>query len=238
MDDFVIIRAQALPPVFRRQGERVFPRNQGFSLLELAIALFILSLLLGGLIMPLAAQQQARQWRAAEHGLADIHAALLGYAVLHGHLPCPDWETGEHLPGYGVAIDHCVTPPAGEGFLPFKSLGLENGRDPWGNRWRYRVDRKFASAAAPIALDTDFSGEDRLKIVNLQNTALTTDSERPVALIYSTGPNGRPDGENASFEAMNGRYQSGPPTPEFDDQMSWLARPALMSRLVAAGRVR
>ncbi|MDR3054611.1 MAG: type II secretion system GspH family protein [Zoogloeaceae bacterium] len=212
--------------------------TRGFSLLELAIVLFILSLALGGLIMPLAAQHEARQWRAAERGLADIHAALLGYAVLRGHLPCPDWESDISQPGYGVAVEHCATLPSEEGFLPFKSLGLENGRDPWGNRWRYRVDRTFANAAAPIALTTDFSGEDRLKIENLQGDALTTDGERPVALVFSLGKNGKPDGGNASFEPANGHYQSDAPTPTFDDQMFWLARPALMSRLVAAGRVR
>ena len=214
------------------------PHHKGFSLLELTIVLFILSLLLGGLIMPLAAQHQAQQWRAAERELADIHAALLGYAVLHGHLPCPDWETDVSHPSYGVAALHCATSPASEGFLPFKSLGLENGRDTWGNRFRYRVDRNFANAAAPITLGTNFSSEDHLKIVNLQNESLTTEGERPVAIIYSTGANGKADGENASFEASHGLYQSGTPTPAFDDQMRWLARPALMSRLVAAGRVR
>ncbi|GHT96466.1 hypothetical protein AGMMS49545_21500 [Betaproteobacteria bacterium] len=214
------------------------PNTRGFSLLELAIVLFILSLTLGGLIMPLAAQHEARQWRAAEHELADIHAALLGYTVLHGHLPCPDWESDASKTGYGVAVEQCTTAATGEGFLPFKSLGLENGRDPWGNRFRYRVDRKFADAAAPIALNTDFSSEDHLKIVNLQNEALTTEGERPVALVYSIGKNGKPDGDNASFETANGRYQSDAPTPTFDDQMFWLARPTLMNRLVAAGRVR
>jgi prepilin-type N-terminal cleavage/methylation domain-containing protein len=229
--------ARCLSPRVSTRLSCSLPCHAGFSLLELAIVLFILSLLLGGPIMPLSAQREARQWRMAEHGLADIHAALLGYAILHGHLPCPDWESSSQQPGYGVAVDHCAT-LASEGFLPFKSLGLENGLDPWGHRWRYRVDRQFANAAAPIAIDTDFSGEDRLKIVNLQNEDLTTNAERPVVIIYSVGPNGRADGENASFEAGGGRYQSGPPTPEFDDQMRWLARPALMSRLVAAGRMR
>jgi prepilin-type N-terminal cleavage/methylation domain-containing protein len=221
---------------------RLPPCHAGFSLLELAIVLFILSLLLGGLIMPLSAQREARQWRMAEHGLADLHAALLGYAILYGHLPCPDWESDERQPGYGVAAQHCATSPTKEGFLPHKSLGLENGLDPWGHRWRYRVDRQFANAAAPIAIDTDFSDKDSLEVVSLEivdlkNVRLTTDTERPVVIIYSVGPNGKPDGENASFEAKQGRYQSGPPTPEFDDQVRWLARPALMSRLIAAGRM-
>jgi type II secretory pathway pseudopilin PulG len=211
--------------------------SAGFTLLELALALFIFALLLGSLILPLAAQREIRQWRAATEALADIQSALLGYAALHGHLPCPDAMAESSRPAHGIAPDTCTAAPVGEGFLPFKSLGLENGLDPWGRRWRYRVDRKFASASAPITLETDFSGADRLFIVNLQGEKLTTDEERPVVIIYSLGANGKADGDNARFEANDGRYQSGTPTPEFDDVMLWFARPVLIRNLIAAGRL-
>ncbi|MDR0735877.1 MAG: prepilin-type N-terminal cleavage/methylation domain-containing protein [Zoogloeaceae bacterium] len=204
---------------------------QGFTLLEMAVVLLILALLLGGLILPLAAQREARQWRAAAQELAEIQAALLGYAVLHGHLPCPD------VSGDGVAADSCVAPSAHENLLPFKSLGLNDGNDPWGARWRYRADAAFANALSPIALSTGFSSA-RLKVVNLQGEMLNTDKECAIAIIYSLGPNGKADGRNALFAASDARYQSGPPTPEFDDTLVWLARPALFARLAAAGRLR
>jgi prepilin-type N-terminal cleavage/methylation domain-containing protein len=204
---------------------------RGFTLLELAVVLLILALLLGSLILPLAAQREVRQWRAAEQGLAEIQSALLGYAILHGHLPCPDTE------GNGVAADSCAAPPAHESLLPFKSLGLNDGNDPWGARWRYRVDAAFADALAPITLSTDFSAA-RLKVVNLQDELLNTDKECALAIVYSLGSNGRADGRNALFSAIDAQYQSGTPTPEFDDQLVWLARPALFARLAAAGRLR
>ncbi|MDR0674591.1 MAG: prepilin-type N-terminal cleavage/methylation domain-containing protein [Zoogloeaceae bacterium] len=196
---------------------------RGFTLLELAVVLLILALLLGGLILPLAAQREARQWRAAQQGLAEIQAALLGYAVLYGHLPCPD------AIGDGVAADSCAAPPAHETLLPFKSLGLNDGNDPWGARWRYRVDAAFASAENPVALSTGFSAA-RLKVVNLQDETLNTDKEYAIAIVHGFGPNGKADGQNALFSASDARYQSGPPTPEFDDAVVWLARPALFAR--------
>ncbi|MDR2366108.1 MAG: prepilin-type N-terminal cleavage/methylation domain-containing protein [Zoogloeaceae bacterium] len=210
----------------------------GFTLLELALVLFILALLLGSIILPLAAQREIRQWQEATNALTNIQSALLGYAALHDHLPCPDMTDDSSRPAYGVAPDDCAAAPAGEGFLPFKSLGLENGLDPWGRRWRYRVDRKFADASAPITLETDFSGADRLLVLNLQGEKLTTSEERPVAILYSLGANGKADGDNAYFEASDGRYQSGTPTPEFDDIMIWLARPVLARSLLIAGRLR
>jgi prepilin-type N-terminal cleavage/methylation domain-containing protein len=211
--------------------------SSGFTLLEMAVVLLILALLLGSLILPLAAQREIRQWQTATTALVNLQSVLLGYAALHGHLPCPDLTNDSSQAAYGVALDNCATAPVGEGFLPFKSLGLENGLDPWGRRWRYRVDRKFASASAPITLETDFSGTDRLSILNLQGEKLTTNEERPVVILYSLGSNGRADGDNAYFEASDGRYQSGPPTPEFDDVMFWLARPVLIHSLLAAGRL-
>ncbi|MDR2625505.1 MAG: prepilin-type N-terminal cleavage/methylation domain-containing protein [Zoogloeaceae bacterium] len=205
-------------------------RPRGFTLLELSVVLLILALLLGSLILPLSAQHEARQWRAAAEGLSEIQSALLGYAILHGHLPCPDAS------GDGVAADSCAAPPAQEGLLPFKSLGMHDGRDPWGARWRYRADASFTDALAPIALSTKFSAA-QLKVVNLQDEVLNTDKEYAIAIIYSLGPNGRADGRNALFAANNASYQSGPPTPEFDDPLVWLARPVLFARLAAAGRL-
>jgi len=56
-------------------------------LIELAIALFVIVLLLGSLLVPLATQvEQRRSPKPEEH--RQIKEALLGYAAAHGHLPC------------------------------------------------------------------------------------------------------------------------------------------------------
>lgn len=210
------------------------PVPRGFTLTELAVVMIILALLVGGLVFPLSAQREVQKLRQAESSLHDIREALLGYAAIHGSLPCPDTDTDRTAAGYGVAETSC-TSTAQEGYLPFKSLGLLE-TDPWEQRWRYRVDALFANGAALINLGTGFTGSDALLVQNHAGESLTTGLERPVALFYSLGPNGRADGENLSYEASNGRYQAGTPTPGFDDLLQWLARPILISRLIAAGR--
>ena len=207
--------------------------QRGFSLTELAVVMIILALLVGGLIFPLSAQREVQQLRQAETGLTEIREALLGFAAIHGHLPCPDTDTDPTTAGYGVAESTC-SPPTQEGFLPFKSLGLLE-KDPWGQRWRYRVDRNFAASTSPVTLTTSF-GADNLLVKNEAGDSLTTTLERPVAIFYSLGPNQRADGGNASFEASNGIYQANPPSNNFDDLLHWLARPTLISRLIASGR--
>ncbi|MDR2165824.1 MAG: type II secretion system GspH family protein [Zoogloeaceae bacterium] len=208
------------------------PRVTGFSLVELAVVMVILGLLLGGMLLPLSAQHDIQRFRAAEAALREIREALLGYAAVHGRLPCPDMAANPATSGYGEAEASCAGATQ-EGFLPFKTLGLAE-HDPWGQRWRYRVDTHFASAT-PIRLVTTFG--DALGIVNNRGESLTASSEEPpVALFFSTGPNARPDGQNASFETTGGLYQADPPQPGFDDQLHWLARPLLFSRLIAAGR--
>jgi prepilin-type N-terminal cleavage/methylation domain-containing protein len=208
---------------------------RGFSLVELTVVMVILGLLLGGLLLPLAAQRDLTQRRAAESGLMEIREALLGYAALHDVLPCPDLEENPDAATYGEAESDCGS-PAREGFVPFKTLGLTDAADPWGQRWRYRVDPNFIDA---IKLNTAADSQEsrHLRIVNAAGKDLTAHSTEPaIVLFYSTGANVRADGENAFFEATGGRYESNPPSETFDDQMLWLARPALFARLIAAGK--
>jgi len=195
--------------------------SSGFTLLELAIVLLVLTLLLGRFALPLAAQREARQVREAEAKMLEIRAALLGHAVLYGYLPCPD------LNGAGLAAANCAA--NGEGDLPYKTLGLTSGDDPWGRSWRYRVDRNFANQ--PIRFATPFA--DGLQIYNRYGEKLSTDEERPIFILMSAGPNGRLDGDNA---LASNRYQTGTPEREFDDLIFWLSRPTLFHHLIMAGR--
>ncbi|MDR3352547.1 MAG: prepilin-type N-terminal cleavage/methylation domain-containing protein [Zoogloeaceae bacterium] len=215
------------------------PAPPGFTLVEIAVVMVVLGLLMGGMLLPLSAARDISEGRAAEAALREIRDALLGYAAIHGVLPCPDTGQDAAAPEYGRADVSCAQPQA-EGFLPFKTLGLTES-DPWGMRWRYRVDANFANAAAPITLATPLGGASGgeagvLRVRNHEGAYLTTADERPVAIFYSIGPNARPDGRNDSFEAIGGDYESGTPTPEFDDRLHWLARPLLFNRLIAAGR--
>lgn len=124
---------------------------RGFSLLEVLLALAVLTLALGGLAMPLATQVALRRQAETQRTLDEAREALLGFAALHGRLPCPASPASRgneaFAPG-GSALDgRCER--FHDGLLPAASLGLaaldDEGylRDAWGHtpasRIRYAV---------------------------------------------------------------------------------------------------
>ncbi len=224
-------------------------KNSGFSLLELAIVLTIVGALMAGLLPTLSGQIEQQRRNETSKQLNEIRDALYGYAIINGYLPCPTTTTDPANANYGNADATCTSNPATEGYLPWKTLGVSE-TDAWGVKrestgaswlgyWRYRVDRNFATA---FTLSTGFgtcpsATTDCLVIKDNNNNSITTTTERPVAIVYSTGPNLAADGQNASFESTSGIYQSDIPGPSFDDIMIWLSRPQLFNRMVAAGKL-
>ena len=227
----------------RRPCPSEFPR--GFTLTELTVVLVIVTLLIGGLVVPLSAQRDVQRLNETRMQLAQIEAALLGYAAIYGHLPCPDTDEDPNSAGYGIENAPCDPNTLTEGFLPWKTLGVPQF-DPWGGPrttensprtgdWRYRADRYFTK---PFTLEKNFpTTTDALVIQDHLGNSLSSASERPVAIIFSAGPNLVADGENARYEPTNGRYEAGERTPAFDDMVVWIGRPILFNRMIAAGKL-
>jgi len=178
------------------------------------------------------------------HQSPDIREALLGFAVINGRLPCPGTVTDPASTSYGV--EDCAAGPTVEGFLPWKTLGLTE-LDPWGVRrtasgdptggvWRYRVDRNFRGAS-PFALTTSFG--DQLEVRDHSGNRLTTTTERPVAIVFTTGPDRTPNGRNRNdgTDPNFFSYGAGERTQTFDDLLVWIGRPLLFSRMVVAGKL-
>ncbi|HEY8608076.1 MAG TPA: prepilin-type N-terminal cleavage/methylation domain-containing protein [Noviherbaspirillum sp.] len=222
---------------------------RGFTLVEMAMVLLVIGLLLGGLIAPLGNQLEQRRVTDTRNGLEDIKEALLGYAAIHGRLPCPSTQADPANAAYGMP-DAAASPcPNKEGFLPWRVLDVPE-IDAWGARrttaaaawngyWRYRVHDSFA-AAAGIATTTAAPAGDYLRVRNSAGQALTPTtgpSDTPVAIVFSRGPNFTSDGQNASYEATNGIYQADAESSNFDDITTWISRPALINRLIAANKL-
>lgn len=126
---------------------------RGFTLIELAIVLFIITLLLGGVLTPLGQQITERQTGETRRNMESARIALVGYALRQanqvGPLPCPDVRhTDVRSADIRNPDDHandgledrghdgkCAT---FTGNLPWKTLGLAEG-DAWGNRLGYAV---------------------------------------------------------------------------------------------------
>ncbi len=218
--------------------------SHGFSLVEMAIVLAIVALLLGGLLPTITSQMEQQRRSETRRQLAEIQQALLGFAIINGRLPCPTTEPDPSNAIYGQEpAAGCPGDPSAEGYLPWKSLGVletdawgsrrGNTADPWNGYWRYRVDRNFASA---VAMTTTFS-TDALTISDTAGSSLTSTGERPIAIVFSTGPDLAANGLNAAFEPTSGTYQSDVPSVSFDDILVWNSRPQLFNRLVMAGKL-
>lgn len=223
-------------------------RNQGFTLIEVAIVLIIVTLLSGGLMMTLSSQTEQRTYRETQQQLQNIHDALLGYAVSHNaldgkpYLPCPDID-GDGLEN---RTGNACTNSAG--MLPWNDLGVAN-QDAWGNRFRYQVEASFAKKDAGFTLSSTAT----LKVCDQAACTSTVATTLPVVVIshgkngfgattsnntQNTAPTSADELENTT---ANGNFvfhsPSQPGPTEFDDLVIWLSPNILYNRLIAAGRL-
>lgn len=137
-------------------GRHACAGSTGFTLIELAIVLFIITLLLGGVLTPLGQQIAERQNGETRRAMETARIALVGYALRQanqaGPLPCPDIRNvTENRATENHANDGLEDRLANglcavrTGNLPWNTLGLPDG-DAWGNRLGYAVAAEWATA--------------------------------------------------------------------------------------------
>ncbi len=227
--------------------------------MEAAIAIFVITLLLGSILVPLATQVEQRRVAEAERTLTELKEALHGFAVANGYLPCPDKTS---VAGAGTAHDGLEDVNAGlcvvnEGNLPWATLGA-GITDPWGNRFRYAVNSGF-SRRTPATPTFGFTTISTLEVCTTQTcaTRLTNVSDGPPAILLSHGPNGlgainwqtnaanpaavsADETENTDSDTRfvsREPGQTGSAGGAFDDIVVWVSRSILLNRMVAAGRL-
>ena len=133
----------------------------GFTLIEIAVVLLIVTIVLGYSVAMLPVQQELKQYRRVNAEMDSIIEHLIAYAQVNGRLPCPDSDFPtdglENATG-GPPVDSCAVY---YGYLPARTLGIEGKYnddqaliDPWGNEYRYAVSDADAGAVAGIDLVT------------------------------------------------------------------------------------
>lgn len=234
---------------------------RGFTLIEVAIVIVIISLLLGGMLYPLGQQRFDRKNKETTKQMVEFKEALYGFAIRTGRLPCPDLTAG---PGSNDGIED--TGPCGTtgtassgGNLPWATLGLSSG-DAWGgNRFYYRVAEPFALTTFTCA--TLPSAPNDLQLFSSCDPAcLAADRlhapQTLAAIIVSYGKNGRgalnnnnvfnpapigadelensdADDDFVDREHTDANTAQG----EFDDLVETIPVTLLCSRMVQAGKL-
>ena len=213
-------------------------KGQGFSLIEIAIVLVVLGFLLGSLLHPLAKKVEQDKIKLTQHNLEEIRQALLGYAALHGCLPCPAVEATGGEERTEVNINICSKPckysAVQEGFLPWLDLGV--GRyDAWGNRFRYRVKKEYTDYRLAADITTSLVVTDTQMVETpdgLEPNYLTVKSETPViAIIFSYGPNRSSEQSGSQTYIQDGYLEN-----QFDDILTWVSKNTVHDYLIAAGK--
>jgi prepilin-type N-terminal cleavage/methylation domain-containing protein len=118
-------------------------RESGFTLVEIAIVLLIVSILLGYTVAMFPRQQELKQYRALSQEMDQIIEAIVGFAQVNGRLPCPTNPILGGSENGGGDTNNCSHYG---GFVPVNTLGLTGKLnadnlllDPWGNPYRYYV---------------------------------------------------------------------------------------------------
>jgi prepilin-type N-terminal cleavage/methylation domain-containing protein len=142
--------------------------NAGFTLVEIAIVLLIVTILLGYTVALFPRQQELKQYRALNQEMDRISAAIVGFAQVNGRLPCPAIPASGGSEDYNLALDDGCNNFGG--FVPVSTLGLTGKLnqdslllDPWGNPYRYYV------TAVDFDLDglSDFTAPGEMRDIGL-----------------------------------------------------------------------
>ena len=193
--------------------------NSGFSLVEIAVVLVILSVLIAIVAMPLAAQIEQQRTTETNKQLETIKEALIGFAIASGRLPCPATTASNgaeaFVPVTGTAANgNCQQ---FVGFVPAATLGLSpvdsNGfaLDAWGlqqNRIRYGVSSRTVTAGTPAACTTTVSNPILTSTNGMRNATMSCLADPALAAlltICSTTPTGAAGAATACSAALTNK---------------------------------
>lgn len=221
-------------------------RARGFTLVEMAVVMLIISLLLGGLLLPLSNRVEQERRTVAQEAMQAAQEALIGFALSTGRLPCPD-VNNDGLED--LAACQQVNTAINAGRLPWATLNVQGG-DPWDQNRSlgYVVNGAFTSTTTPFTLATTGAGGGVLRVFDGASGRCAGAGQVAVnvpAVLYSNAKNDFGATAGSADERENSdndncfisRSYSTASGNEFDDLVSWLSPNILFNRMVSAGRL-
>jgi prepilin-type N-terminal cleavage/methylation domain-containing protein len=128
-------------------------KNDGFTLLEIAVVLIIIGLV-ASFFIPIAVSSLQGQRRVTTSKLLDVaEQALVAYVIINRRLPCPadgslpstDTNAGLERGSGGTCTNNQLN-----GVFPWRTVGISEpeATDAWNGRFMYRVDANLTKTNA------------------------------------------------------------------------------------------
>ena len=148
--------------------------QKGFTLIELAVVLAIVSALMTSVAYTLSAEVEQRKYEETRRRLEQARDLLIGFALINGRLPCPARSTSAGVEVRDSASGQCgaagiedyyggtlangsqggLLPAASIGFHPVDAGGF--AVDAWQNRLRYAVAKTLDASSCSVVANPHF----------------------------------------------------------------------------------
>lgn len=233
--------------------------RHGFTLVEMAVVLAVLSLLMAGLLGGVSAQREHRRLLETRNALEQAKEALIGYALANNRLPCP---ADPSLASTHADAGHEASRNASgnctllSGALPWADLGVQES-DGWGRRFTYGASEKFSAKTTSCGsasqtpcftltttADLKVSRAAGCSAANVANgvPAVIVSHGQRFAGSYGADGNQAPGATGDEAENSDGGsdkcFVSRAEEPDvYDDQTSWISASILLAKLVSAGKL-
>ncbi len=169
----------------------VLQSMNGYTLVEIAIVITVMGLIAAVSIGTYSGALGNREVRTASASAENVTGAILAYARLNNHLPCPDTD------GDGRAGDASGTCPAGReiGYIPYETVGL--GNPPTVERGIYGVYRNAAITADLVVPAATLSRSSFQRALASGSSAAVS-----AAHVFITGNNASTGAENCASQRV------------------------------------
>ena len=167
--------------------------SKGFTIIEVAIVLLIVTIILGYTVALFPVQQELKQYRQANDEMDQIIEAIYAYAQVNGRLPCADsFAAPDGRADQDTGAD-CTANVGWSGLVPAITLGISGNHDnngslvdPWGMPYRYQVTSDDRGVVGPDPANLGVAGGDFVMPNDIQNVGMNL--LRPDLQICTVNP--------------------------------------------------